>query len=174
MLRAATNRGALPQAAYQRELERLLARLAPALAAAGADGSQLELAWVAGNSFVETPDEARRALAELERVPSLSAAEGLRALQPQRAALIGGVYAHAGEPARAVPYLRRAAGTCYPLNGVAVVMQAKLLLADTLAATGGLDEARLLYTSIVDRWGTATPRSVTAEKARAALRSLPR
>jgi serine/threonine-protein kinase len=154
------------------EFVRERARRVAAIEAKSGDAPELDRAmvWMYAHALaVETEDDAKDAVAALSHYPPLKPPDALAAVN---AGIVGAVYARAGDLAHAVPYLRRGARTCFMMNSLAAVMRSRLLLANALAATGEDAEARALYQSIIDRWGHATPGSVTADEARAELRAL--
>ncbi len=112
-----------------------------------------------------TPDEARAALAALPRFLPLTS------YQPNFSpdGHIGHAYLLAGHAAEAVPYLKRAATSCYV--GIPR-MHARLELGQALEATGDTPGACAAYRTVLERWGHAKPRSVTAEKARERTKAL--
>jgi hypothetical protein len=130
----------------------------------------LPYAWLHGYARVaDTPSDAARALAEL---PRFGAAPVFTPLTFGDA-FVGKTYALAGRPGDALPYLRRAAASCLALEHPFEHTEAHLWLGQALAATGApREEACAAYGVVLSRWGRATPRSVTAERARAAWRAL--
>jgi serine/threonine protein kinase/tetratricopeptide (TPR) repeat protein len=97
------------------------------------------------------------------------------ALRHKNTALfLGKMYALTGRAADALPLLRRATRTCTPLDDIIGSTQAWALLGQVLEQTGDTDGARDAYEKVLARWGTAKPRSVTADKARARLAALPK
>ncbi|MBI4951868.1 MAG: hypothetical protein HY908_07520 [Myxococcales bacterium] len=69
-------------------------------------------------------------------------------------------------PKEALPYLRVAARGCFAFDtGLAWVRNA-VPLGQALAETGDREGACGAYRSVLDRWGQARPRSVTAERAK--------
>ncbi len=78
----------------------------------------------------------------------------------------------AGQPAQALPWLEHATGGCevltYPFDHV----RAHLLLGQAREATGDAVGACAAYRVVVDRWGQAKPRSVSAEQAAARLQAM--
>ncbi|MFO0756474.1 MAG: serine/threonine-protein kinase [Byssovorax sp.] len=75
---------------------------------------------------------------------------------------IGKSYLVAGMPDKALPHLRAATQPCRRPEP-----ELDLLLADALDGTGDHAASCPIYTKIVERWGKAKPRSITAEKAKA-------
>ena len=87
-------------------------------------------------------------------------------------AVVGHTYLLAGRAAEALPMLTRASASCYGLRFPVEPMRAVRDLGVARAATGDRAGACAALRQVVDRWGHATPRSVTAEDARARLRAL--
>ena len=85
---------------------------------------------------------------------------------------LGKMYLLAGRAAEALPYLRRAALGCYGAENPLGYVRAALPLGQALEQTGDRDGACRAYASVTARWGKAKPRSVTAEKAKAAAKAL--
>jgi serine/threonine-protein kinase len=124
--------------------------------------------WLHGYAAAaDTADDAVRALAEEPKY-------GIPKFTPFAAgdAYVGNVYLLAGRPVDALPYLRRATRACIGLESPLQHMQAYLALAEALIATGARDEACAPLHVVLDRWGRARPRSITADRARALARSL--
>ncbi|MEZ4392885.1 MAG: protein kinase [Polyangiales bacterium] len=119
---------------------------------------------------VESPAEARAALAALPRfggaVPSYALMPGMH-----MDAAVGRAYLLAGRPADALPALTRAATSCYGLRFPVEQMRATRDLGAARAATGDRAGACAAWRTVVDRWGRATPRSITAEDARTRMRA---
>jgi serine/threonine-protein kinase len=80
---------------------------------------------------------------------------------------VGRVYLMAGRPEEAVPYLRRAAASCTAFAAPVDQTRARLHLGMALEQTNDRDGACSAYRKVLDRWGHAKPRSVTADEARA-------
>jgi serine/threonine-protein kinase len=130
--------------------------------------------WFLRAANVETPDEAAEALAVmpdggLHRQPA-----GLLAFIP------GQMYVRGGNTAEALPWLRRAAGSCYALEfeGSNVFaptifwLRAHVQLGQALEQTGDTSGACEAYAVVTDRWRNARPRSLSLEKARERSKSL--
>jgi serine/threonine-protein kinase len=142
-------------------LERFRARYADVLAA------HHTLAW-AVECAAATDVPTARAAAEHE--PSVVAQGELLNFEEGRA-FIGIALARAGQHARAVPWLRRAASSCRGWSMKRYV-DAHRWLGESLEATGDVKGACDAYGFVVRRWGTAKPRSVTAERAKERARAL--
>jgi serine/threonine-protein kinase len=124
--------------------------------------------WLHGYAaIVESPDDARRALAR-------AADFGIPRYTPYTLgdAFIGGTYYQAGQITEALPYLQRAARSCVALEVPYEHTQVQLLLGQALASLGRRDEACAAYGVVLARWGHAKPRSVTADKARILAKSI--
>jgi tetratricopeptide (TPR) repeat protein/predicted Ser/Thr protein kinase len=87
-------------------------------------------------------------------------------------AAIGHVYLLAGKPDEALPYLKRAVAACADFDAVLAHTRAALDLGTALEATMDPRGACIAYKAVLDRWGHAKPRSVTADKARERAKAL--
>jgi serine/threonine-protein kinase len=88
------------------------------------------------------------------------------------AARVGVAFAQAGQTDRALPYLERAVRTCDLLTHSFEQMRARLALGQAREQKGDRAAACAAYASVIERWGQARPRSITAEAARARAASL--
>ncbi len=125
--------------------------------------------WPFGYARVaDTPEAARAAL---DVLPSYGP---LPPYRPQRLveADVGRTYLLAGQPALALPWLERAARKCEVISYPFEHVRAHLLLGQAREATGDTLGACAAYGRVLDRWGHATPRSVTAEQAKARVQAL--
>jgi serine/threonine-protein kinase len=118
---------------------------------------------------VETPDDATKALAALAdfgAVPPaflpLTLAEGG----------IGNTYRLAGRIDDALAWLDPAVLACRALDHPVEYVRAVLHRGMALEAKGDTTGACAAYAIVVDRWGAAKPRSVTADEARARAKKL--
>jgi serine/threonine-protein kinase len=121
-------------------------------------------AWV---ETAETPEEAKAALAKFdgELTPVLDTfAETL--------VDVGRVHLLGGDAAGAVPLLKRAVRNCQPLDHALALVRAHALLGEALEATGDKAGARAEYDALLARWGSAKPKSVTADKVKARRKAL--
>jgi serine/threonine protein kinase len=118
----------------------------------------------------ETPEEARAALASLPRFGGLPPYALLPGMHID--AVVGRTYLLAGRPTEALPALTRAATSCYALRFPVEQMRAVRDLGVAREATGDRAGACEAWAQVVEHWGRATPRSVTAEDARARMRAL--
>jgi hypothetical protein len=95
---------------------------------------------------------------------------------------VGRVYALAGNIDEALPLLRAEAGRCgvvpstgWPRQGIdpdVQHLQDRLLLGQLLEKKSDQEGACAQYAKILDRWGNAKPRSVTADMARERAKAL--
>lgn len=93
-------------------------------------------------------------------------------LDPRSQRWKGSISRLAGSPESAMPVLDNAAGACWVLFAPAAVVQAHLERGLAQEALGRKDAACVDYAWVIDRWGTAKPRSVTADAARAGVARL--
>jgi serine/threonine-protein kinase len=119
---------------------------------------------------VETAEEARAAVAVLPRYAPLLPA----ALEPRMNidGAVGRTLLLAGRAGEALPHLERAARQCYGLRFPVEHVRASFDLGQAREATGQRDGACAAYRAVLDRWGEARPRSLTAERARERMRTL--
>jgi serine/threonine-protein kinase len=85
---------------------------------------------------------------------------------------VGRVYLLAGQAREAVSWLERATRRCMVLLDPFEYVRAHLLLGQAREAAGDTPGACSAYQGVLDRWGQARPRSVTAERARERARAL--
>jgi serine/threonine-protein kinase len=85
---------------------------------------------------------------------------------------IGKVYALVGKGQEAIGPLTRVARSCAALADPFSTTEARLYLGMALEATGDLRGAAAAYEAVLERWGKARPRSISAEQARARLGAL--
>ena len=117
---------------------------------------------------VGTPEEAREALAAQppdERLPPFTPASAL-------AGDIGRTFLLGGRVDEAISWLDRATRSCDLLRRPLDHTRAELWLGQAREAKGETKAACAAYQVVIDRWGKAKPRSVTAEKARERFRAL--
>jgi serine/threonine protein kinase len=131
------------------------------------DGSLREPFWdwiVAYGAMVDGREDALQALqvlAGIGPVPSSAL------IDPSASAALGRVYVLAERYADALPLLRFATQTCNALAEPIARTRALYDLTLALARTGALVEMRPIRAALLARWGSARPRSTTAEKVRA-------
>jgi eukaryotic-like serine/threonine-protein kinase len=117
-------------------------------------------AWVVGDAqVVRTRDEAVAALAV--RPPLDQLASGFHI------DVVGRVSALAGRSDEAAQLLSRAASDCMVLDHPFATVRANLRLGEIYEQTGDRTSACARYAKVLERWGDAKPRSVTADEARA-------
>ncbi|HWL89679.1 MAG TPA: hypothetical protein VNO21_27940, partial [Polyangiaceae bacterium] len=87
-------------------------------------------------------------------------------------AYAGRIFLYAGDPARAAPLLESGARACQSIYYPFVNVRAHLWLGMAKEKLGDTAGACSAYRFVVDRWGHATPRSVTAGEAARRLRAL--
>jgi serine/threonine-protein kinase len=87
-------------------------------------------------------------------------------------ASVGKVLLFAGRAEEALPLLRTAAASCSALQAPIDHTRANLYLGQALERTGDATGACAAYKIVLARWGKASPRSVTADQARARVAAL--
>ncbi len=136
------------------------------------EGQRGRLSWLrwalVHAAFAETREEAQAALRAIptDKEPPVTQ----RTLRFDFAA--GKVLALAGESVHAVEHLRRVVDACAGLAEPQVHIRAHFYLGLALEARGDRQGAREAYRFVLDRWGGAKPKSVTAEKARRHMEAL--
>jgi serine/threonine-protein kinase len=128
------------------------------------------VAWLVGyGALVETKDDAEEALRELPSYGPLPVG--------QRTALNDEVYGrtllYGGRVDDAIAPLTRAAHMCTALVEPFRHVRAQLLLGQALEAKGDASGACAAYGAVLEAWGSARPRSVTAGFARERKAKLP-
>jgi serine/threonine-protein kinase len=125
--------------------------------------------WANGHArAASSPETARAALDSLAR---FGGAPPVFAPQSRVDGYVGRTYLLAGRASDALPYLKRAAGQCalyWPIEQT----RATFDLGDALAKTGDVPGACDAFARVLARWGSAKPRSVTADAARSRSREL--
>jgi serine/threonine-protein kinase len=118
---------------------------------------------------VSSPLDAREALDALARYSPLPPYEGF--VPNERA--MGRVLLLAGRVDEAIAHLRRAMSACFSPSWIRSHQFGAELLGEALEAKGG-DKAGACaaYAEVLAHWGNAKPRSLTAEQARAHMKSL--
>jgi serine/threonine-protein kinase len=139
----------------------------------------VNILWLNFYAWVETPSEAREALAALPAYLPLPQ-NGVNPVAWYKG-LEGRVYALTGDADRAIPLLRGAAACCgdVPKAREAVAIDwimdqqhDRLLLGQMLEQKSDRDGACAQYAAILARWGNAKLRSVTADAARVRSKAL--
>ena len=126
-------------------------------------------AWVrAYVSGINNKEEADEALAAMTSVPQAPLEQYVR-VEPGE---IAKVYFLAGIYDKALSGLRLATNRCGEFRNPTWFIQLRLALGQTLEKTGDKIGACESYRYVLDRWGHAQPRSVTAEKAEALAKAL--
>jgi tetratricopeptide (TPR) repeat protein len=125
--------------------------------------------WVWGYAAAVTTDEEGR-----EAVAALAKAPPLPPFTPQTPAdaVLGRTFLRAGDVDRAVPYLERGAHACLSFDASIEQVHAYADLGEARARKGETDKACAAYRVVLDRWGAATPKSITVEAARKAFSAL--
>jgi len=123
-------------------------------------------AWIVGWAFTaQTPEEAKAAIAAMPTpVPPIwdldwSLSQGRTLLR-------------AGRTDEAIDVLRRLTRTCRALDGAIEHTRAHDLLGQALELNKDTAGACVAYQVVSKRWGTAKPRSITADHARARIAAL--
>jgi serine/threonine-protein kinase len=142
-------------------------------AARDRDGSKREPFWDWEAGYAATALDAKDAQEALELLAKLGPVPRGASLVPAALAHLGHAYVLAGRWADAVAPLRTATSACNALQWPREAILARFDLATALEHTDGAAAARPVYQSVVDRWGSARPRSVTGDAAKARLRSPP-
>ena len=128
------------------------------------------LTWTyAFASSAETAEEANEALRVLPEYGPLSSFVHYAGIPD---AEVGGTYLLAGRVDEAIPYLTKAVATCVAFRHPFVHTRALLQLGDALERKGNAPTACSAYRKVVERWGNAKPRSLSAEKASARITAL--
>jgi serine/threonine-protein kinase len=163
--------GALPRPEFEAQRAKAIEGFRAKWQSAGRkiDDDFAWMSWAfAYGSAVATEEEARAAVEAMPKQKS-------RAVERGRFQNIdfyaGRAYALAGAHAAAIPPLRRIAGGCLALADPVPRTQALLYLGLALEGTDA-EGARAAYKKVIDRWGKATPPSLTAGKARMRLLAL--
>jgi eukaryotic-like serine/threonine-protein kinase len=123
--------------------------------------------WFAYAEPARDADDALAALAVLPRFPPMVAAPGR---DPWYDASLGDVYRLAARYREALPYYRRSAAACTGDSFSRVRSLMGLGLASEMLGDGAW--ACAAYRGVLDLWGSARPRSITADGARAHVAAL--
>jgi serine/threonine-protein kinase len=119
--------------------------------------------------FAETLDEAKDAIEKQNDFLPLPP-ESRRTSQFD--AELGKTYALAGKNDDALAPLRHVTKACIALGQPILQTRSFYFLGMTLESKGDIDGAKKAYQTVVDRWGSAKPKSVTAEAAKKRLKVL--
>jgi len=123
-----------------------------------------------------TASEARAALEAMDAMgpwtPTPVAATPFAARIGSPEADTGRVYLLAGRADEAIDHLRRATAQCDILSSTLDHVRAELHLGRALEQTGDRAGACDAYGRVLARWGHASPRSVTADEARARVKAI--
>jgi len=164
MLATLRDTGALTASAFEARRGEWLARWRGKAA-----GLYLRSLWVYGYAWtVETPEQATAALAvlpEYEPLPMFAPME----IGP---VFVGRTYLLGGRLDAAVKTLRKATAACTALAQPIEHTRGNLDLGTALEQNGDVAGACAAYRVVLDRWGDAKPRSVTATKARERVAAL--
>jgi serine/threonine-protein kinase len=161
--------GAIDDAALRARQDAVLEAIDEDLARRGAKAQPWTTWYAVYAAGTEDERDANEALAALPKYAPIDT----RALSDaERARDVGKVYVLAGKAADALPLLERATHTCSGFDGLMDNVRAWYWLGLAREQTGDAAGARVAYTKLLDRWGKAKPRSVTAERAQARLASL--
>ena len=132
--------------------------------------AQSGLTWTyAFAALAETKEEAEEALAALPVYEPLSSFTYYVGIPD---AEIGRTYLLAGQTDAAVRHLTKAVATCSAFRHPFAHTQAALHLGEALESKGDPSGACAAYEKVIARWGHATPRSISAERARTRSKAL--
>jgi predicted Zn-dependent protease len=123
--------------------------------------------WFYGDATF-SPADAREALDALPQFSPLPAYDG----QVYQERVMGQVLLLAGRVDEAIPHLRRAVSACFSPDTVRSHQRAAELLGEALEAKSDKPGACAAYGEVLAHWGSAKPRSVTADAARAHVKKL--
>jgi serine/threonine-protein kinase len=129
------------------------------------------LAWAAPASTKDEAKGALDALAEDKRLAPLLMIQGAFCVGMVDA-YAGHVYLLADRPTEAIPYLRHATNACMGLDNPFEQLHAQLDLGLALEQTGDRAGACAAFGRVLERWGHARPKSVTADAARVHMTKL--
>ena len=119
--------------------------------------------------FAETLDEAKDAL---ELLPKFLPFPPDSRRSPAFEAEVGKAFGLGGRFEEAIPMLSSVTKACIALGSPQLQTRAFYFLGVALEGKGDLEGAKKAYQVVVDRWGNAKPRSITAEKARSRIAQL--
>ena len=133
-------------------------------------GGGAGLSWFL--AYAATAVDAEDARAALEAMPRYLPLPDVLARDDTMDDAFGTTYLLAGKVDLALPYLQRAARSCSALDHPLTQTAAHLHLGTALEALGDRPAACAAYRTVLERWGSAKPRSVSADAARARARAL--
>jgi serine/threonine-protein kinase len=117
---------------------------------------------------VDTSESARQALEVLPKYSPLSPFRPISLVDAD----VGRTYLLAGRAREAIPWIESATRQCMVFQYAVDYVRAHLLLGQAREAAGDKPGACASYQMVLDRWGQAKPRSVTAEQARERIQAL--
>jgi tetratricopeptide (TPR) repeat protein len=97
----------------------------------------------------------------------LAAAADPTAAREFEPGLLGEAHLRSGDAPAALPFLRRALVPCAGIEGAVRALHLRALLGEALERSGDPEGAKHEYDRVLAFWGTASPRSVTADGIRA-------
>ncbi len=162
--------GSLPKEELERRRAAWLAEQEKAIAGRKTPGIRGAL-WV--NAFAMTAETADEAKAALALLPDYGGSfPPVIEAYPDALADVGRVRLLAGEADAAVKVLRLVVANCDILERPLTIVRAREQLGEALEQMGDKAGARDAYRAVLARWGSAKPKSVTAERARSRLKAL--
>jgi serine/threonine protein kinase/tetratricopeptide (TPR) repeat protein len=161
MLRTSLHAGAVSREAFAKQRDEWVAK------GQNAHSTDPGRVWVAAYvSGIEQPEEAAEALKALAKLPPGSPSQATRR---NFGVEIGRMYLLAGRVSEALPLLRSENQACAgPGNG----HKGSFYLGQAFEQKGDANGACTAYQAVIDRWGNAKPRSITADRAKARVRAL--
>ena len=163
LLRVMLHTGNLAKPAFQTRRDEWLQRYQKI------DSSEKTMPWLLAYAFnLETREEAEEALTALDALPAGMRPTPMRNKE-EGSLELGKMYVLLGRTDDALPFLRQRASSCLSnLNRVLV----SDVLGQALEQKGDIQGACSAYATVIDRFGKAKPRSLTAERAKARSRAL--
>ncbi|WP_437990416.1 protein kinase domain-containing protein [Sorangium sp. So ce145] len=163
LLRVMLHAGLIARAEFQEKVAELLS---PSSVQGAADPARSAVVQAYAR-WIEHPEEAAEAVPVLPMTALMSNQVG-----QEVQADVGAVFYLAGMPLHAIPTLRKAVTTCDMLGWPVRYVRSFWFLGQALEQMGEISGACEAYASVIDRWGNASPRSVTAEQARARMKAI--
>jgi serine/threonine-protein kinase len=164
LLETAERTGAIPHARFITRRDAWIAKWTKMFPGKDDARAVLVAAWVMP---VETRFEAEEAVAKLPELLPLTLDWDI-----DGDAVLAKAYHLAGRTDEALPYLARAAGACFALDMPIETTRASFMLGQARAEKGDKAGACAAYATVIERWGKAKPKSVTAEAAKQAASSI--